>query len=69
MKLAGVTLDHLYTCYKNVGTPVPTDLLSSVRDTARHKGWLEASDTNAISVTVGGENHVEHDLPRAPVSE
>ena len=59
-----VTVDHIYTCYKDTSTKVPGALTQSLKDTAHRKGWIDTANTNAISLTTIGENLVEHDLPK-----
>ncbi len=58
-----VTLNHIYTCYKGTGQRVPGALRQSVIDTSSRKGWLETSSLDDISLTVHGENLINHDLP------
>ncbi len=65
-RTAGVTaiaLDHIYTCYKEVGVPVPKALRQSVFDTAFRKGSIDTSNIDSITLTTIGENMVEYDLP------
>jgi len=62
--IAGVGVDHLYTCFKAMRWRIPTDLNHTVCQTAHQKGWLDTSDTKNITVTTLGENCVEHDLAR-----
>lgn len=61
--ISGVAPDHIYTCYKEVGVPVPKALKQSLLDTASRKGSIDTSDPNNISLTTVGENMVEYDLP------
>lgn len=68
-KLANVeriTVDHIYTCYKEVGAKVPTALKQNLLDTAHRKGTIDTSSLDAISLTTRGENMVELDLPASP---
>lgn len=60
-----VTIDHVYTCYKEVNRPVPGKLLQSLYDTAGPKyGYINFSQEDGYTIPVRGENFVEHDLPR-----
>jgi hypothetical protein len=61
--LSGVTVDHVYSCYKEVTWKVPPNLANSLAVTANKKGWLNTEDMQDLRVTVKGENLVEHDLP------
>jgi len=62
-KITKITLNHIYTCYKLVNIKVPKALKQSLIDTAFHKKYLLTTDLNNITVTIVGENFVEHDLP------
>jgi hypothetical protein len=64
LNLTGITVDHIYTCYKNGNIRVPGALVQSILDTSNRKGWLNTRRTDDISVTTQGENLVEDDLPR-----
>ena len=63
MKVPKITLDHIYTCYKNVGQRVPAALRQSVLDSSFRKGWLDTKSMDDIKLPTIGENFVEHDLP------
>jgi hypothetical protein len=59
-----VGLNHIYTCYKAVGEPVPGALKQNVADTSSRKGYIYTGDFDDITVTVAGENFIEHELPK-----
>jgi hypothetical protein len=40
-------------------------MVHSLQQTASHRGWLETSDRQDLTVESGGMNLVEHELPRA----
>jgi hypothetical protein len=61
-----VSHSHIYTCLKELGERVPSDMGARLRDVARRKGWLHANDSDNIDLTMKGENAVEHDLPPKP---
>ena len=61
-----VTMDDVFTCYRSLQVKAPTDLYSSLFDTARHKGWVDVKSTENVEITVPGINHLEHDLPKKP---
>jgi hypothetical protein len=66
-KLAGVrniTINHIYTCYKDVKVKVPGALRQSVIDTSFKKGWIDTKSLEDITISIQGENLVEHDLPK-----
>lgn len=62
--LEGITCDHVFTCYRDVGAKLPTALKQSLADTSSRAGWLDTSDMGNIRVSTPGVNHLEHDLPR-----
>ena len=60
-----VDTNHVYTCFKEQGWRIPSDLNHSLRETASEKGWLDPSNMSKIKLTPHGENLIEHDLPKA----
>ncbi|SRR6266478_6264796 len=63
-EVEGVTTNHIFTCYKEVGARLPGALYQSLLDTNRKKGWIDTGNMNRILISPIGENFVEHDLPR-----
>ena len=59
----GATVEQVYTCYKHRAWRLPADLRNKLAVTASTKAWIDTSSMESITVTVGGENFVEHDLP------
>lgn len=65
LEVAGVTANHIFTCFKDVNVRAPNDLPQIIRNTAGNKhGWVDCSNASDIKITNPGENLVEHDLPR-----
>lgn len=62
IEVENVTVNHIYTCYKNVNWRT-VDLRNILFLTASRKGWVNTSDTENITITIHGEALVEHDLP------
>ena len=63
-KLSSIGIDHIYSCYKEVGTPkIPEKLRQSLFDTRSKKGWIDTADVNNLTLTLKGEKFVEHELP------
>ena len=60
-----ITLDHVYTCYKQVGERVPKVLTQSLWDTSRKKGTIDTASLDDLKLTTAGENWVEHDLEKS----
>lgn len=59
------TLDRVYTCFKHMEWPIPSDLANTAQQ-AGVKGWLDSRKRDDIKVVIGGENRVEHELPAEP---
>lgn len=66
LNIKNITVDHIYTCYKEVvRLRVPGNLKQSIVDTASNRyGYLNGADMQDIKLNVRGENLVEHDLPK-----
>lgn len=64
LELDNISVNHIFTCYKNVGWRVPANLYNIVAVTASRNGWLDTSDMNNIKLTPHGGNLVEFDLPK-----
>ena len=68
--LSGITVDHIFTCYRDIpGIKVPEALRQSLLDTNNRKGWIDTSDTDNLKVTTPGVNYLEHDMPSKGGSE
>lgn len=60
--ISNVTQDHVFTCYRNLGVKLPTDLYHSLSDTISKNHWLlNMSDLN---LTSKGLNYVEQNMLR-----
>lgn len=64
LELPRVSVNHIYTCFKDVGHRVFANMEQSLMVTAHRKGWVDTSELDNIKLTPIGENYVEHDLPR-----
>ncbi|MBO8130969.1 MAG: hypothetical protein H0Z29_05560 [Candidatus Marinimicrobia bacterium] len=65
LNIEKVNLNHIYTCYKEVGRKIPSNLKQSIYDTSGPKyGYIDASNSNDLKLPTTGENLVEHELPR-----
>lgn len=65
MEESPITVDHVFTCYRNITSiKAPKALTQSLLDTSHHKGWLNTSSLDNITVPIAGVNHLEHDLPK-----
>lgn len=64
LKVSEVTIDHVYTCYKELGLRVPGNLQQNLTDIASSKnGYLNRKD-GKYTMTIKGSNFVEQDLPK-----
>jgi hypothetical protein len=64
-EVESVSTNQVYTAFKNVAWKVPSDLRNALQQVASKKGWLVTTDMDDLSVTIAGENHVEHDMKPA----
>jgi hypothetical protein len=62
--IAPINTNHIYTCYRDVATKMPTAFKQSLRDTASNKGWIDASNWENIIVTTVGINYIEFDMAK-----
>jgi hypothetical protein len=63
LALTDITIDHVFTCYKNIGARIPTNLPQNIADACSSRfGYLDRTN-GKLSVSVAGTNFVEHDLP------
>lgn len=60
-----ITIDYIYSCYKNVGARIPGALRQSLLNTAFRKGYIDTAKLDSIRIATPGENFVEQDLPGA----
>lgn len=61
LNLKNITMDHIYTAYKETGQKVPGNIYQSLIDTKKHKAWINTTDIDSIMLSVQGENFIEHD--------
>jgi hypothetical protein len=62
--VGAVTINQVYTCYREVSARIPSNLRNSLAVTSADKGWIESGDMENLSVTTRGENIVNLELPR-----
>ena len=66
LELESITMDHVFTCYRNIkGLKVPGNLEQSLIDTRSRKGWINTSAFDDLKVEVSGINYIEHDMKKA----
>jgi hypothetical protein len=64
LEIPAVGIDHIYTCYKHLNVKPPNNLYQSLVDTAHRKGSINTDSVDSITVTMVGENLIEHEIPR-----
>lgn len=64
LKIKPITLDHVYTCYREAKIRAPLNIENSLRLTAEQRGWIKASQNGAMTVTPEGKLYVERQLPK-----
>jgi hypothetical protein len=64
LKVKPITLDHVYTCYREAKIRAPLNIENSLRMTAEHRGWIKANQNGTMSVTADGKQYVEKQLPK-----
>lgn len=62
IELEKVTVEGVFTFFKTLSWPVPTDLKNTLQQ-AGTQGFLDTSNNQDIKLTSLGENLVEHGLP------
>lgn len=62
--LSDITIDHIFTCYKNIGVRVPNNLPQNITDACSSRfGFLDRNN-GKLTMSVVGTNFVEYDLPK-----
>ena len=64
INLKSISMDHVYTCYREVNIRAPLNLEHSLSTTANQKGWINLDDSGQMAVTSEGKNYVEKQLPK-----
>ena len=60
-----ISIDHVFTCYRDTKEKVPGNLKQSVYDTCAIKGWIGTASLDDIQLDVAGINYLEHDMKKA----
>ena len=61
--IKNISVNHVFTCYKDANWRVPADLYNNLAKTASSHGWIDTSNMDDIRVTTQGENYINFDLP------
>jgi len=59
-----ITINHVYTCYKDVKKQFPNNLYQSLQDTKKLHGWINTKSMTDLKITTAGENHFEHNMAK-----
>jgi len=62
--LKTITIDHIFTCYKEAKIRVPLNLEVSLQTTADQRHWIKMAQTGRLSVTPSGKLYVDKQLPK-----
>lgn len=60
-----VTVNHIYTCYKELGNKIPQYFKQTLTNQKNRKNWIDVDDWNDIKYTTPGMNYMEHDITKA----
>lgn len=69
LEIEKVSVGQVFTCFKEVGVRVPSDLPQALRNVANHKGWVDSADRDDLQITSRGQEFVEHDLPKVAAKQ
>ena len=64
LKVKSITLDHVFTCYRQARIRAPLNLENSLRITADQHGWIKTTKTGTMTLTPTGKRYVENQLPK-----
>jgi hypothetical protein len=63
-----IGVDKIYTCYKELGIAVPI-INKAFENIKRRNGYLNSSDLGNVTITLAGENHLEHKLEKNSLND
>lgn len=64
LQITDITIDHVFSCYKDIGVRLPQNLQQNLNDIASSKyGYIEVNG-GKYKLSILGTNLVEHDLPK-----
>ncbi|MEL7655974.1 MAG: hypothetical protein AAGU75_08710 [Bacillota bacterium] len=64
LQIAEITIDHVFTCYKDTGVKYPQNIIQNLSDISSSKyGYIETTN-GKYKMSISGTNFVEHDLPK-----
>lgn len=60
LKIDGITYDHIYSCFDELGMKIPINVAQTTRNAASAKKWIDTSDSKNIAVTTAGKNKLRY---------
>jgi len=63
IELKNIDINTIYTCYKDIGIPVPV-ITSALDNINKRNGYVNTSNRSDLTVTIKGENHIEHQMKK-----
>lgn len=63
LKHKPITIDHIFTCYRQAKIRAPLNLENSLRHTAEQHGWIKLNQNGNMSLSPEGKLYVEKQLP------
>ncbi len=64
-RIEAITIDHVFTCYRNISSlRTSGNLEQSLIDTRSRKGWIGTASLDDIQLEVAGINYIEHDMKK-----
>lgn len=64
LNIQEITMDHVFSCYKDIGARLPQNLSQNLNDTASSRyGYIE-TDNGKYTMSIIGINLIDHDLPK-----
>ncbi len=63
LKHKPITIDHIFTCYRQAKIRAPLNLEHSLHHTAEQHGWIKLNQNGNIALSPEGKLYVEKQLP------
>jgi hypothetical protein len=63
LKIKPITIDHIFTCYRQAKIRAPLHLENSLRHTAEQHGWIKLNQNGNMTLSPEGKLYVEKQLP------
>jgi hypothetical protein len=60
--ISPVRIDHVFTCFRVMGWPLPSNLGNRISQTGTLKNWFTSTTSDEITLSAKGINFVEHTM-------